>query len=149
MPTATKLPRTARARAGFTLIEIMVVIAIIGLLLTVVAPNVWNNLRKAKVTTTKMKMAILKGAVGEYRNDFNKVPDTLEQLLEQSEKHLGEPYLEKQEELLDSWDNPFRYTKVSNTKFDIISLGADGVEGGENDDKDISILDDAMPVNAK
>jgi general secretion pathway protein G len=149
MPTTTTATTTRRARAGFTLIEIMVVIAIIGLLLTVVAPNVWNKLRQAKVTTTKMKMNNVKNAVGDYRNDYSKVPDTLEQLLEPSEKNVGEAYLEKQDQLLDAWENPFRYTKISNSKFDIVSLGADGMEGGENDDRDLSINDDAMPANAK
>jgi general secretion pathway protein G len=141
--------RKSRRASGFTLIEIMVVIAIIGLLLTVVAPNVWNKLREAKVTTTKVKMNNLKVAVDFYKGHHSKVPDTLEELLEPDEKNLGEPYLDKHDQLLDAWDGEFHYNKISNNKYDIISLGADGVEGGENDDKDISINDDAMPANAK
>jgi len=145
----TPAPQKSRRASGFTLIEIMVVIAIIGLLLTVVAPNVWNKLREAKVTTTKVKMANLKVAVDDYRRHNNKVPDSLQLLLEPDEKNLGEPYLEKHDQVLDAWDNEFRFNKISSSKYEIISLGADGVEGGENDDKEISSLDDSMPSNAK
>ncbi len=145
----TPVPQKSRRASGFTLIEIMVVIAIIGLLLTVVAPNVWNKLREAKVTTTKVKMNVVKNAVDDYRRHYSKVPDSLQVLLEDSEKNMGEPYLEKHDNLLDAWENEFRFSKISSNKYAIISLGADGVEGGENDDRDLSTLDDSMPSNAK
>jgi general secretion pathway protein G len=135
----------ARARAGFTLIEIMVVVAIIGLLLTFVAPNVWNRMREANVTGTKAKMTNLKQHVQTYRIHYSRVPDRLDDLLQPSDKNFGDPYVESEDELKDAWGFEFQYEKISSSKFDIISFGADGLEGGEEDDADIHSLKDAMP----
>ena len=130
-------PTTARPRAGFTLIEIMVVVAIIGLLLTLVAPKFYNYLRQSQVTVTQGKMQNLKLPIQQFRNSEHKLPDSLEALLEPSEKNMNEPYVETEEELNDAWGNRMQYQKLSSSKYDIISLGADGVEGGEADDSDI------------
>ncbi|HTE05664.1 MAG TPA: type II secretion system protein GspG, partial [Planctomycetota bacterium] len=73
----------------------------------------------------------------------------LQQLLEEDERNMNEAYIEKHDQLLDAWENELRYNKISNVKFEVISLGADGIEGGEADDKDLSTLDDSMPSNAK
>jgi general secretion pathway protein G len=131
------------SRAGFTLIEIMVVIAIIGLLATIIAPNVVNKFKQAQITTTKSKMANVKQALDEYRMKHSKLPDSLDVLLEPDEKNLGDPYVE-QDNLLDAWGQPFQFVKQGN-KFDIISLGADGIEGGENEDADLHSNKSEMP----
>ena len=130
-------PIRNRRTTGFTLIEIMVVVAIIGLLLTLMAPQFFKYLRHARITTTQGKMQNLKLPIQSYRNLENKLPDSLEQLLEPSEKNLGDPYVDSEDELNDAWGNRMQYTKLSGSKYDLISLGADGVEGGENDDADI------------
>jgi general secretion pathway protein G len=139
----TTPPRAGRP-TGFTLIEIMVVIAIIGLLATIIAPNVIRHFREAQVTTTKAKMdSVIKPAIDEYRLKHSKLPDTLETLLEPDEANMNETYLE-QDNLKDAWGNPFQYVKQGN-KYDVISLGADGVEGGEADDADIHSSKSEMP----
>jgi len=137
-------PASRTATSGFTLIEIMVVVAIIGLLLTFVAPNVWNKMREANVTGTKAKMTQLKQFIEDYRRHYSKVPDTLEELRQPSEKNNDEPYIDSDDQLLDAWNQPFQYKKINNNKYDIISLGADQVEGGENDDADIHSSADQM-----
>jgi general secretion pathway protein G len=130
-------PLPARRTTGFTLIEIMVVVAIIGLLLTLVAPKFYNYLRKSQVTVTQGKMQNLKLPLQSYRNYEGKLPDSLEALLEPSEKNMNEPYVETEDELNDAWGNRMQYVKMSSSKYDIISLGADGVEGGDADDTDL------------
>jgi general secretion pathway protein G len=137
--------RRPASRAGFTLIEIMVVIAIIGLLATIIAPNVVRHFKEAQVTTTKTKMATVKQALDEYRMKHTKLPDSLDVLLEPDEKNLGDAYLE-QENIEDAWGQTFQYTKQGN-KFDLVSLGADGVEGGENEDADIHSNKSENPGN--
>ncbi len=141
----SRAPAARRTRSGFTLIEIMVVVAIIGLLLTFVAPNVWNKMREANVMGTRAKMTQLKVRIEDYRRQNNKAPGSLEELLQPSDRNMGEAYVESEEELKDAWGNFFQFVRINNNKFDIISLGADGVEGGEADDSDIHSSADAMP----
>jgi general secretion pathway protein G len=131
------VPPPARRASGFTLIEIMVVVAIIGLLLTLVAPRFFGQQREAQVTLTKAKMGQLKLPIETYRRHFSKLPDSLEVLLEPSEKNFNDPYVGSEDEIKDTWGNFFQYEKLGGSKYDIISLGADGVEGGEADDADI------------
>jgi general secretion pathway protein G len=129
---------------GFTLIEIMVVIAIIGLIATLVVPGVMNRLDEAKIQTTKAKMANLKQIIGQYRLQNNQVPDTLVELLQEDPRNFNDPWAEPNL-ILDAWENEFRYDKQSSRKFVIISLGGDGMEGGELIDADISTEDSKIP----
>ncbi len=139
------VPPPTRQPAGFTLIEIMVVVAIIGLLMTLIAPNVYNYLRKSQVVASKGKMQNLKMPIEEYRRDNGKLPDSLDVLLEVSERNMNESYVESEDDLNDAWGNRMQYEKLSNQKYDLISLGADGVEGGEADDSDIHSSKTDMP----
>ncbi len=126
-----------RRHAGFTLMEIMVVIAIIGLLLTLVGPQVFNRLKEARVTTAKGQMStIIKPALEDFRRHFNKYPDSLEELTQPSAKNFNDSYL-SQAQLLDPWEYPYHYTRISNSKFELVSFGADMLEGGEGEDADI------------
>ena len=133
-------PRTnPRSRsAGFTLIEIMVVITLIGLLATIVVPGVMNRLEEGKIKTTEVKISTLKGVLDQYRMHHNRYPDTLTELLEPNDKNMGDAYIEDPRSIKDAWDQDFLYTKISNRKFEFISLGADGLEGGEGPDADLS-----------
>lgn len=123
---------------GFTLIEIMVVIAIIGLIMTFVGRNVMVYLADAKITATEAKMTNLEHEISRYRMKHGEVPDSLQVLLEPDPKNLGEPYLLDPANLLDAWDSEYLYTKMSKSSFEIRSLGADGQEGGEGENADIS-----------
>lgn len=134
--------RDRRAESAFTLIEIMVVIAILGMLLTVVGRSAWNNMKEAKVTLSKAKVSQLANdTIATYIRRMNKAPDSLEELLVESDKNYGDPWA-KPVDLRDEWENQLRYEKLSNTKFRITSLGADGIEGGEFDEADITWPED-------
>ena len=128
-----------RRQRGFTLIEIMVVITLIGLIATIVVPGVMNKLDEGKVVTTKSKITNLKGVLDDYRRHHGSYPDSLSVLQEPSEKNYDEPYLEIGSPLLqDAWGNDLIYTKSTSRKFELVSLGADGLEGGEGPDADLS-----------
>ncbi len=127
---------------GFTLIEIMVVIAILGMLMTVVGAYVWDNMKEAQVTTTKTKLVQLaNGPLSTYKRRMSRVPDSLQELLTESDKNFGNAWCAPVDQR-DAWDNDFRYEKLSNTKFRLSSLGADGMEGGEFEEADIVWPDD-------
>ncbi len=134
-----------RKEKAFTLVELLVVILIISLIATVISQRVFTRLGEAKAKIAKAKMAIIEGAIGRFYLDCGRYPDEsqgLSELLEApadlEEKWRG-PYL-KRSELLDPWDNPYIYIEegaVNPGSFDLISYGADGMEGGEGDDEDI------------
>jgi general secretion pathway protein G len=134
----TRNMRDSRRSAGFTLIEIMVVITLIGLIATIVVPGVMDRLEEGKVTTTKAKMTNLKAVLDQYRLHHSRYPDSLNDLMEPNNKNFGEPYVDDPDLMQDSWEVDFIYTKISSRKFEIVSLGADGLEGGEFFDRDIS-----------
>ena len=127
-----------RRQRGFTLIEIMVVITLIGLIATIVVPGVMEKLDEGRVTTTKAKMTTLKGVLDDYRRHHSAYPDSLAVLQEPSSKNYDEPYIDDPNLLEDAWGNPFGYSKSSSRKFEITSLGGDGLEGGEGPDADLS-----------
>ena len=129
------------AERGCTLMEIMVVIAIIGLIATFVAPNILNRMTEAEIEGARVKMQNLNGVIGTYRRHHGKIPETLEDLLQPSDKNFGDAYVEKEDQILDAWGTPFEYRKIDSRKFEILSFGPDGLEGGEGVDADISSLD--------
>jgi general secretion pathway protein G len=133
---------------GFTLIELMVVIVIIGLLAGIILPRFMGQADKARVDTTKTQMVGLETALKMYKLDNGNYPTT-----EQGLKALVElptvgnlpknwrkgGYLEKGKVPKDPWKNEFIYIcPGSHGDFDISSLGADGEAGGEDFDKDIN-----------
>jgi len=129
--------QTRRRDAGFTLMEIMVVIAIIGLLLTLVGPQIYNRLKEAKVTTSRGQMAtVIKPALEDFRRHFHKYPDSLEELTQPTAKNFDNPYL-LDGQLMDPFGNAYHYSRISNSKFELMSYGADNLEGGEGEDADI------------
>jgi general secretion pathway protein G len=139
------MKRSKRKRTGFTLIELLVVILIISMLAGFVAPNVIKRLGKAKKDLARPRMAIIENALQRFQLDCGRLPEDsegLESLLvappDLEEKWSG-PYL-KRSQLLDPWGNEYEYFSegvVNPGSFDLISYGADGQEGGEEDNADI------------
>ena len=141
-------PRCFRSvPAGFTLIEIMVVVVIIGLLAALIAPNVVGQGDVARVTAAQNDIRAIGNALDLYRLDNSHYPSTeqgLEALVNQpagfpEPKNWGpEPYLKKLP--TDSWGNEFVYVNDGMT-YELFSYGADGQEGGESYAKDIFYKD--------
>ena len=132
---------------GFTLIELMVVILIIAMLGTFVAPNVMDRFRKAKADIARSKMAIIEDSLSRFQFDCGRLPDESEGGLEalmtappELEEKWNGPYL-KRSQLLDPWGNPYVYVaegQYNPGSFDLICFGADGAEGGEGENADIA-----------
>lgn len=126
---------------GFTLVEMMVVVVIIGIIATVVAMNVGDRLESTKVKLTKATIVKLKGEVQLFKMDQNQYPEQLQDLAQQpayvDRNHWPEHgYVE--EVPPDGWERPFRYANPGvRGPYDIVSLGADGKEGGAGYNADL------------
>ena len=122
---------------GFTLIEMVIVIVILGLLASLVAPKLFTKVDMARVKTAKAQIELLSSAIDTYRLDLGKFPTNLEQLRTSTGSLWDGPYLPK-DIPLDPWGNPYIYTYPGvHGSYDIVSLGADGKVGGEKNDADI------------
>ena len=134
---------------GFTMVELMAVIVIIGLLAGVVALNVVGKIDKARVTSTKANLKILHSAVNQFKMDTGRFLTEelgLIELIEQPTDVMNwDPagYLETTDLPKDAWGNEFYYQRYTETgkPFVIISWGADGEEGGEGYDTDLYSTD--------
>jgi general secretion pathway protein G len=133
-----------RKPAGFTLLELLVVIVIIGLLAAYVGPKYFAQLGKSEVTIAKAQIEAFEKSLDTYRLDVGRYPTTEEGLAAllvapttAGAKWNG-PYLKKSVPP-DPWGHPYLY-KAPGAKgeFEITSLGRNGVAGGEGDDADIS-----------
>ena len=124
--------RTAREalRQGFTLIEILVVVAIIGMLGAVAVPAYMNSLADARVATTRSLIANVDVAVKSYNMKHGKYPESLE-VLQEPQEDGGDPWLEG--EAVDPWGNELKYEKQGKKRPKITSAGPDGEEGTEDD----------------
>ncbi len=138
--------RNKNKRKAFTLVELLVVVLIITMLAAFVAPKMFSGIGKTKADLTKAKMAIIENALNRFYIDCGRYPDDSEGLevlvMPPADMEDGKwrgPYL-KRSELLDFWDNPYIYVaegEYNPGSFDLISLGADGMDGGEDDNMDI------------
>jgi len=127
---------------GFTLIEMLIVIALLGMVAAFVGSNIFSKFDKAKVDSTKIQMKQLITALKDYRRICNSYPDTdqgLDALVQKPEVGNECKNWEQSMEKLpkDSWNKEFIY-ESDGRKFTLISLGQDGAEGGEETAKDIS-----------
>jgi general secretion pathway protein G len=129
-------------RRGFTLVELLVVMAIIALLAALVAPKVFPKLGKGKTAAAKAQVEMFGQALDQYRLDIGHYPTTAQGLqalnVNPGEQKWEGPYLKKNLIPNDSWDRPYNYAcPGTHGEYDIWSFGRDGAQGGEGEDQDI------------
>jgi general secretion pathway protein G len=136
-----------RQRSGFTLLELVVVIIVLGLLAGIVAPQISGRLSEAKSTTAKTQIELLSVALDGYRLDNGSYPTSEQGLAALRERptrapvpaNWRGPYLRKAVPL-DPWGRPYIYRAPGERNpgaFDLESLGRDGKAGGEGEDADL------------
>lgn len=144
-----KSMRTTARQQGFTLIEVMVVLAIIGGIMALVATNVMGSAGDARIKTTKSQIKLIENALDLYKLDNFTYPTTeqgLEALVKkptsapEPKNYKADGYLKGNAVPTDAWGNEFLYF-LDKGKYEIVSLGAGGEEGGEGEAADISSLD--------
>lgn len=126
---------------GFTLMELLIVMAILAMLAALVGPALFGNLGRGQRSAAQTQMDALATALDSYRLDVGRYPRELEGLLENDtgREIWNGPYLERSEVIpLDPWGNDYVYT-LEGQSFELLSLGADGAPGGEGDDADITL----------
>ena len=144
-----KEKRERGVRYGFTMVELMAMLIIIGLLATLVVTKVATKIDQARVTTTKANLKILHSSVNQFKMDTGRFPteeEELTALIEQPsdvENWESGGYLETTDIPKDGWGHDFIYELYpeSGKPFVIISYGADGEEGGEDYDADLLSTD--------
>ena len=128
---------------GYTLVELLVVLAILGLLVAIAAPRLIKYLGSAKTDTAKIQVEKLGGVLDLYRLELGRYPtddEGLESLVEKPGDVDGwnGPYLKNRDSLIDPWGRPYIYRSPGqHGDYDLFTLGADGGEGGEGEDQDI------------
>lgn len=129
-----------KTRKGMTLIEIMIVLAILGSLIAVLATQVTKQLAKSKVKEATIAMGELSKAIEMFYTDCGFYPKDLNSLITEDPECSSwgpEPYVKNEKRLKDPWKNDFVY-EPSGSSYTLKSLGADKAEGGTGNNKDIS-----------
>lgn len=138
-----------RTQTGFTILEMMVVLAIIGGIMGLVATSILGSSDESKIKTTKTQIKLLEGALDMYRLDNHTYPTTeqgLEALVNKPQtspepkNYRSGGYLKGTKVPKDAWGNQFAYF-MEKGRYEIVSWGGDGEEGGEEINADISSKD--------
>lgn len=148
MQTPPPRPRSPsrHRKAGFTLVELLIVMVILGLLSALVGPRLFGHLASSKAKAARTQIEMLGAALDMYRLDMGRYPNTEEGLKALNEKPAEEaraqvwqgPYLKKKVEK-DPWGNPYVYAFPGQRgEYELSSFGADGQPGGEGENADIN-----------
>ena len=139
-PRRTRAIRGRKATRGFTLLEIVIVVTLIGLILGVVASRIMGSQARAEYKLAETHLSTIAGKIDQYQSDTGALPTSLDQLVTSPSGVSGwlGPYA-KAEELKDPWHRPLalRAPGDNGAPFQVVSLGKDGQPGGEGVDADI------------
>ena len=138
------MKRFRESNLGFTLVELLVVLAILGLLAGLVGPQVMKFLSGSKTKAASLQVERLSGALDLYRLEVGRYPTTAEGLQALVEKpanapNWNGPYLQKKQVPKDPWGFDFEYRSPGeHGAYDLSSLGADNAVGGDGENQDLS-----------
>ena len=148
-PSLSHAPRHVRAQGGFTLLEMLVVLVIIGLIASLVGPRLFAKVDSSKVQVAETQARMLRGAVETYRLEVGRLPTAEEGLDvlvrapsdERAAARWRGPYLDEAVPM-DPWGNPYQYAipGADGMPFALYSYGADGARGGQGNDADVGFL---------
>ena len=131
--------RTAHGERGFTIFEIVIVFILLAGIMAFVLPKVFEQASKAKSKEAELRLMNLAGQIEMYKLEVGRYPENLQALVRQPSgaDKWGGPYA-KDVDLKDVWGNDYKYQVPGTNKgFDLVSLGADGKEGGDGENRDL------------
>lgn len=143
MPARKNINTARLGERGYSLLELLVVLAILGLIIAIAAPRVIGYFDSSKAKAAQIQIANIAAALDLYYLANGAYPSEqqgLKALVEEPEgvQAWDGPYLNRADGIIDPWDRPYIYKQPGmHGKFDVSSLGADGKEGGEDEDRDL------------